>query len=155
MQRFKGGSKVPGGFYFSIRRWDVVSVCGAQGVLEGDESDRYLRLPLLVMVPVALVLSFVFLIFLPFIGFALVAWTVGRGVGVAVTRLAGQGAAAVAPGWQPGEAHLTGRPQDGAEGGEKSAKLEELEKEIADQRRQSGSRTGSRCGSGSESGSGK
>lgn len=75
MIRQRGGDAVKGGFYWNRSSWKVEVVKGAAGVLPGDHEARYLRVPVLLMIPLALVLSVLFVLFLPLIGFAVLGET--------------------------------------------------------------------------------
>jgi hypothetical protein len=69
-----GGSKVPAGFYFNKNNWEIATVSGKKGgVLPGDAGTGYLKVPAVAMLAAAPVLGAAFVIFLPVIGFALVA----------------------------------------------------------------------------------
>jgi hypothetical protein len=69
-----GGSKVKAGFYFNKKNWEIVTVSGIQGgLLPGDAKADYLRIPAVAMLAAAPVLGAAFVIFLPVIGFALLA----------------------------------------------------------------------------------
>ena len=69
-----GGTKVPAGFYFNKANWEIVTVSGKKGgVLPGDEKADYLRIPAIAMLAGAPVLGAAFVVFLPVIGFALLA----------------------------------------------------------------------------------
>lgn len=69
-----GGSKVPAGFYFNKNSWEIVTVSGKRGgVLPGDAKTDYFRVPALAMLAAAPVLGAAFVVFLPVIGFALLA----------------------------------------------------------------------------------
>ena len=71
MKRFEGDSRVPGGFYFNRRSWDLVTVSGKAGVLPGTTSDQYLKVPLFLMLVGAPVFGATLVMFLPFVGIAL------------------------------------------------------------------------------------
>ncbi|HSB63646.1 MAG TPA: hypothetical protein VLJ18_05740 [Thermoanaerobaculia bacterium] len=71
MKRFEGLSRVPGGFYFNQKSWELATVSGKAGVLPGTSSDRYLKLPLLLMLLGAPVFGATLVMFLPFVGIAL------------------------------------------------------------------------------------
>lgn len=142
MKRFNGGSKVPGGYYWNPARWDIASISGAEGVLDGDSAEQFIRVPLLVMIPVAAIVSFGFVVFLPFIGFALFAYVVGKKVAALASGVAKQAAISVTPGLVPGEAHLSGKPVDDKTkeespraADEASEELAKLTKEIDERRR--------------------
>jgi hypothetical protein len=69
-----GGSKVKAGFYFNKNNWEIVTVSGKKGgVLPGDAKADYLRVPAVAMLAGAPVLGAAFVVFLPVIGFALLA----------------------------------------------------------------------------------
>ena len=77
MKENKGGSKVPAGFYFNKKNWQIVTVSGKRGgVLPGDAKADYLRIPSVAMLAAAPVLGATFVVFLPVIGFALLATAV-------------------------------------------------------------------------------
>lgn len=69
-----GGSKVKAGFYFNKKNWEIVTVSGKQGgLLPGDAKADYLKIPAVAMLAAAPVLGAAFVVFLPVIGFALLA----------------------------------------------------------------------------------
>ena len=78
MKRFNGGSKVPGGYYVNPSQWEIAAISGEQGVLEGEPTSTWYRAPLPVIVVLALVLGGLMVVFLPVIGFALLAWALMR-----------------------------------------------------------------------------
>jgi hypothetical protein len=49
-----------------------VTVDGKEGPLPGDPTQKYVRVPTLLFIPLALVLGALFVVFLPFIGLAMV-----------------------------------------------------------------------------------
>jgi hypothetical protein len=67
----KGGNETKGGFYWKKGDWEIVTVEGKRGTLPGSEEVEYLRIPGILFVPVALTISVVYVVFLPFIGFAM------------------------------------------------------------------------------------
>jgi hypothetical protein len=71
MKRFEGSSRVPGGFYFNQKSWDLVTVSGKTGVLPGTTADLHVKVPLLLMLLGAPVFGATLVIFLPFVGIAL------------------------------------------------------------------------------------
>ncbi len=110
MKRINGGAKAAGGYYWNLRTWGISTIEGESGVLDGTAQDRFVRVPMLVMVPLALVLSFVFVVFLPFIGFAMLAHAVVLKVLGLREAAARSVAATLAPSLQPGAAYFTGKP---------------------------------------------
>lgn len=71
MFRHKGGEVVKGGFYWNQAHWRLDNVEGPSGVLQGDERSRYARVPTLLLFVLAPLMGALFVIFLPFAGFAL------------------------------------------------------------------------------------
>lgn len=67
----KGGNETKGGFYWKKGDWEIVTVEGKSGMLPGTEQVEYLRIPTLLFIPVVLTMSVVYVVFLPFIGFAM------------------------------------------------------------------------------------
>jgi hypothetical protein len=71
LKTFKAGERVTGGFYFNAHDW-TMRVAPREGeVLPGGADDRYYAFPTVMMLVAAPVLSLAFVIFLPFIGLAL------------------------------------------------------------------------------------
>ncbi len=139
MARFNGGSSVPGGTYWNPRGWSVTPVEKDGGRLPGISSDRYLRIHWLVALLLAPLLGGLFVVFLPFIGFAMFfQWAFGKATGTAREGVRDL-AATVTPGWRPGEVHMTGRAQDGKgeqlpAGGAGEKALEDVAAEVARKR---------------------
>jgi len=73
MKQHMGATKVKAGFYWRTGRWEIVPVEGSGSVLPGKTSETYYRIPTLGMLLAAPVMGAVFVVFLPFIGFAIVA----------------------------------------------------------------------------------
>ena len=78
MKRFEGLSRVPGGFYFNQKSWDLVTVSGKAGILPGTPSDQHIRVPLLLMLLGAPVFGATLVMFLPFVGIALFVHAVSK-----------------------------------------------------------------------------
>ncbi len=140
MKRYNGESKVRGGYYFNTTRWNIAAVEGHEGVLEGAADESYVKLPLPVMLVVAAGMSFVYMLFLPFIAFAMVLNAVAGKITHAGKKAASDVFATVAPTWRPGEAHLVGKPgEEKKELGEKKEERErnaltELQREVEEKR---------------------
>ena len=111
MKRYNGGTNAVGGYYWNTRTWKIATIEDEQGVLDGGPEDRFLRVPLPLMVPLALILSFLFVVFLPFIGLAML----GHALVLKVLSLREVAARAVAstlsPALRPGEAYFAGKPE--------------------------------------------
>jgi hypothetical protein len=67
----RGGETVSAGFYWRGAAWEIVPVSGPGGALPGDGGERYLRIPTFAMLLAAPVMGALLVVFLPFIGFAL------------------------------------------------------------------------------------
>ncbi len=68
------------GFYFNTRTWELDLHRKGGSALPGGNSDLYVRVPALALLFLGPVMGFFFVIFLPFIGFALVAREIGHRV---------------------------------------------------------------------------
>ncbi|HSN13853.1 MAG TPA: hypothetical protein VLT61_04425 [Anaeromyxobacteraceae bacterium] len=138
MARYVGGMKVGGGYYWNPRTWEVHTVAAEGGVLPGSERAHFARIPFPLLFVVVPVMGALFLVFLPVIGFALLAQALVKRVVGGVKTGAEDLAANVTPGWAPGAAHFTGKPGEEKKGeGEAKAapELEKLEKEIEEKRK--------------------
>ncbi|MGE5244283.1 MAG: hypothetical protein ACM3SQ_08660 [Betaproteobacteria bacterium] len=71
MLKHRGGDAVKKGFYGSIRRWTIEMIKADGGMLPGTPDERYVRLPVIVVLIAAPVMGLAFAVFLPFIGFVM------------------------------------------------------------------------------------
>jgi hypothetical protein len=78
MKRYNGGSMVEGGYYWNTGAWEITTVKGAEGKLPGERSATFVRVPLPVLFVVAPAMGGAFALFLPFIGFAMPFYALGR-----------------------------------------------------------------------------
>jgi hypothetical protein len=106
MTTYTGKQNVEPGLYLNLKKFSIKHV-EAAGALPGAETDTYYRLPMLVVLATAPLLGLAFVIFLPFIGFAMVAWLLGdkalQWTGNAVT----EAVRVVRPNWAPSLAFLS------------------------------------------------
>lgn len=72
-ERRRGGEAVKFGFYWNVAEWEAQIVPAAGGTLNGGETVKYVRLPLLALLVVAPLMGAAYAMFLPFIGFAMLA----------------------------------------------------------------------------------
>ncbi len=79
-----GGTETKGGFYWKKGEWEIVTVDGKKGTLPGGSGSQYVRLPGILVLPAALVLSIAYVVFLPFIGFAMLLRALGSRVAPAL-----------------------------------------------------------------------
>ena len=106
MRTYQGKQDVEPGLYFNTRRYRMESV-DTWGPLPGADEETYCRVPLVVMLAAAPLLGLAFVIFLPLIGFAMVAWLLGNKVAELAGRTATQAVRVARPGWAPSLAFLS------------------------------------------------
>ena len=112
MVKYNGGHTAKSGFYWNTRTWAITMLERQGGVLPGGAEDRYVRIPVLAMLIVAPFMGAAYVMFLPFIGIAMVADFVAHRLGRGVKTGALAMAAAVSPQWRPGEAYLAKDEKD-------------------------------------------
>jgi hypothetical protein len=129
MTTYNGNSKVKSGYYFSTRKLAIEVIGDDGGTLPGPAEARYVAVPFPLLFVLAPVVGLAFLMFLPFIGFALLGVAIFR----RITGHVGEGAAAlaatVAPSHATGAAYLGGREGE-KPAGEVSEELKKLEDEV-------------------------
>jgi hypothetical protein len=106
MTRYRGSQRVQAGIYFHPRQLTFRSV-QQDGCLPGGSNDRYVRVPVLAMLALGPVLGLAFVIFLPFIGFAMVAWVGGAKIKEFAVAAGAAPLRILRPAWQPAMAFLT------------------------------------------------
>jgi hypothetical protein len=140
MANYQSGAAVLSGYYLNPTRWHVEPIAQDGGRLPAGKGT-WMKVPTaaaLVMVPL---LGAAFLMFLPLIGFALVLHALASPVMNLFRASATDLAATMTPGWQPGEAHFTGKSPENAGVEEKGPiaarddRLEALSREIELRRR--------------------
>jgi len=109
MKELNGGTKVPGGFYFHKGNWEITVVQGEKGVLPGNDETTWVRIPTLAMLAGAPVMGGLFVVFLPFLGFAMLFNHLGKKAATGLRRAADEVGAAVGPDYQPGMATFAGK----------------------------------------------
>jgi hypothetical protein len=107
-----GGTAAKNGFYWNLGKWEMTMVPKQGGILPGDASDKFLKVPVIALLFLAPMMGAAYAMFLPFIGFALLFTFLGKKALVA----AGVGAvgvgATMTQDWQAGEAYLAGKKKD-------------------------------------------
>lgn len=131
MTKRTGGNDVKAGFYWNLKKWEMVTLSGQGGTLPGKVDDQYIKVPMVAFLFVAPVMGGLYAFFLPFIGFAMLATFLAR-----KTAAAGRGAFArvgglVTPEWQPGESYMAGKREKKAdettdESGKDAGKTEQV-----------------------------
>ena len=72
LKKYQGAENVRGGFYWNTKELEVVTVDGKNGMLPGGPTQKYVKVPALALIPLAIGFSAIYVMFLPFIGFAMV-----------------------------------------------------------------------------------
>ena len=138
MAKYTGGMQVGGGYYWNPGSWEVEVVSNEGGKLKAAEGAKYVKVPFPVLFLIVPTLGALFLMFLPMIGFALVAYAMAKKLAGVFTQGATELAATVQPGnFAPGSAYFTGKPEEKKEGAAEAAQgaeLEKLEREIAERK---------------------
>lgn len=133
-----GGMQVRSGYYWNMGKWEVIPVARDGEKLPGARADKYLRIPLIAVFAIVPIMGGLFVVFLPFIGFALAIYAAVKPLVALFQKSAQDLAATVTPGWQPGEAHFTGKradePQERKGSPSKDDALGKLEREIESRR---------------------
>jgi hypothetical protein len=131
--RFRSGTAVESGYSYDVKRWTVAPIAkDGERLPEGD--GEWMRIPTAAALLATPVLGGLFLVFLPLIGFVIVARAATRPVVRIFGASAKDLAATVTPGWKAGEAHFTGRG-DGGAAREGESRLDRLQEEIDERRR--------------------
>lgn len=131
MATYTGTQDVQRGFYLNTRKF-AVTLVDEPGPLPGTTADTYRRVPALLMLAAAPLLGLVYVIFLPFIGFAVVTYLLGQKAVEFATGVAEQAGRIRQPAWAPMRAFLSGskpketRPEETAS----DAWTEEVEKKL-------------------------
>jgi hypothetical protein len=86
----KAGDAAKAGFYFNLKTWEMTLHRTNGEVLPGGPDDRYTRVPAVALLLLGPVMGFFFVIFLPLIGFALVAREIGRRLWGLAAKRAGE-----------------------------------------------------------------
>jgi hypothetical protein len=129
MATINGNSKVNGGYYLSLSKLAIEVVGEGGGTLPGPADARYVAVPFPLLFLVTPVIGLAFLMFLPLIGFILLAQATALKISGRVFKEAGALAASVGPVQAHGAAYLGGK--EGEKPAEKvSPELEQLEKEV-------------------------
>jgi hypothetical protein len=115
-----GGTAAKNGFYWNLGKWEMTLVPKQGGMLPGDASDKYLKVPVVALLVMAPLMGAAYAMFLPFIGFAMLFTFLGKKA-LAMGRSEAVGVAAtMTSNWRPGEAYLAGgqkkRPADAENG---------------------------------------
>lgn len=72
MARKNAGDTVKAGFYWRMAQWQILTVAEDGEMLPGKPGEGFYRIPALLMLGLAPIMGALFVIFLPFIGIAIV-----------------------------------------------------------------------------------
>jgi len=130
MKTYRSGETVAPGLYLSVRQLAFKAV-DEEGPLPGAAGETYRRVPALMMLVVGPLLGLVYVMFLPFLGVAMVTWLLGvKGVHAAEAT-ARQAARVLRPGWEPAMAFFSrSRTRAGGEAPHRDAWAEEVRKQV-------------------------
>lgn len=106
MTTYTGTQIVEPGLYYALKPLKLTSV-DERGPLPGAEALTYHRVPMLLMLALSPLLGLAFVIFLPFIGFAMVFRLAGEKAVEVGGRVAATGVRVLRPAWAPALAFLT------------------------------------------------
>ncbi|MCX6552281.1 MAG: hypothetical protein NTY02_14985, partial [Acidobacteria bacterium] len=95
--------------------WDMAMIPAEGGLLPGGSDNFYTRIPTFLFLLMAPIMGALYVVFLPFAGFALVLGHAARGVKHLATDAFMHLAVAVSPTWAPGEAYLAARKRQKAD----------------------------------------
>jgi hypothetical protein len=101
-----GGTAAKTGFYWDLRKWEMTMVPKQGGILPGDATERYLKVPVLALLVVAPLMGAAYAMFLPFIGFAMLFTFLGKKALAMGRSGAVDVAATMTRDYRPGEAYL-------------------------------------------------
>jgi len=125
MKTYRANQIVDPGIYLNLRELTFKSM-DDEGRLPGAEDAVWRRVPALAMLVAAPLISIVYFIFLPLVGFLMLAGVVGLKLFELGRRLAAGGIPILRPAWQPARAFLSrGKPAPETEAEETEEKPED------------------------------
>lgn len=80
MKKFHGGDSVTKGYYFHYKKLDFVNIAEGGGILPGGADVTYIPVKTLRMLIAIVVISLVYVIFLPFAGIVIVGGTIALAI---------------------------------------------------------------------------
>ena len=133
----RGGDTVKGGYYWNLEKWDATFVEGPVGELPGSSAEIYRGIPTAALLFAAPIMGALFVMFLPFIGIALLLQHITRAAIEAAGDVIERVLRSLSPTWRPGMAFLAGKARRTrhAEKAATSPELEALEREIEERRK--------------------
>jgi hypothetical protein len=86
MKRYYDGEVVKRGIYLSLKRKDLVTIEKESELLLGGGNDSYVKIQPLAMIVVGPLIGLIYVIFLPFISFAMIVWLIANKTWLGVRR---------------------------------------------------------------------
>jgi len=138
MKAYKSGTQVDYGIYISPKALDFRFVGADSETLEGKDGAQYFRLPTLLAIIAAPALGGLFVMTFPLIVVLMVVAALVKAISSLFTSLVHERAHLINMHWQPSAAYLNKkrRPGKTEDAGKDSGELKQLEKEVADRKRE-------------------
>lgn len=139
MTTHHGGTAVKSGYYWNQGNWEFTMIPDDGGLLPGPADKTYRKVPLLLLLLAAPVIGGLFVMFLPFIGFAMAIYFAAKKVYGGIRGLGTDVAASMAHDMVPGEAYFAGKggeTNDKKDEPKPDAALDALQKEIDEKRKE-------------------
>ena len=133
MKRYIGSQTVNPGLYFDARHVSFRSM-EREGRLPGTTDDVYRRVPALALLVAGPLLGLAYVVFLPFIGVALVFWLLVKKAAVVAVESRDAVARVLAPAWRPGMAYLSRARRSGRKPRNRDRWAEKTKKRLEDKR---------------------
>lgn len=135
MTTYTGRQTVQNGLYLNTETYTITTM-NAAGPLPGTELQKFVRVPMIMMLAAAPLLGLAFVMFLPLIGFAMVLHLLATKTYHLVTDAATEGVRVMRPSWAPALAFLSrnkvAKPTDAAEKPATDEWRENVEKKLSD-----------------------
>ena len=106
IKQYPGGEEASPGLYFQWRKLSFHTLDEGER-LPGSMTDEYIPVPWFVLLVVGPFLGLAYLVFLPFVGIAMVAWLLASKLGELVATAARALPRVLRPGWEPAMAFLS------------------------------------------------
>ncbi len=133
MKRYHAEETVPAGLYFNLRELAFTSM-EEKGCLPGATGAAYYKVPTIALLIAGPILGAAYVMFLPVIGFAMLAW-VGGGKAIGAAARARRAAVRVLePTWEPTMAFLSRRKHAAKTAAHKDTWAEGVERKLEEKK---------------------
>ena len=78
MTRYHGSEAVKSGYYWNRKQWEIIAIGKRGGILPGEKSAGYLRIPLLLVVLLGPLMGGLYVILLPLMGIVMTIGFLGK-----------------------------------------------------------------------------